>query len=519
MQNNYYFLRILSVQLEEKITGWELLTCFSQNKNELILGFALATREFYLRGVLNPDFTCLTFPDSYARSKKNSVDLFPELIGQKVTKVVQYQNERSFSLQFTGHYTLLFKMYGNRSNIILFRDDEVVHLFKKRMVKDLKLEPEQLDRPLDHSYSAFEQHDFDYKKLFPTFGKEVRQYLEEATGYFMVSSEQKWEILKNTKQELENPQGFYIQNNQSKPVFLIIRFGNIIKEFQDPFQALNEFYIYYTRIYYLDKEKKDILQKLERQRSKTGNYLLNTKKKLEDIEHNSRYEEIANIIMANLLNIPAKAEVVELFDFYHNQNIRVKLKKDLSPQKNAENLYRKAKNKKIEIKNLRQNIYEKQNELEELEKHIQIIDQIDHLKELRNYISQNSLKKEQVTANAVLPFKQFIFDSYEILVGKNAKNNDELTQKYARKNDLWLHAKDVSGSHVVIKQLSGHPFPRHVIERAAQLAAYYSKRKTDTLCPVIYTPKKYVRKPKGGVPGFALIEKEEVILVEPKKWQ
>ena len=104
---------------------------------------------------------------------------------------------------------------------------------------------------------------------------------------------------------------------------------------------------------------------------------------------------------------------------------------------------------------------------------------------------------------------------FDIWIGKNAKNNDLLTQKYAHKDDLWLHAKDVTGSHVIIKQQPGKNFPEPVIEKAAQLAAYFSKMRTDSLCAVIYTPKKYVRKPKGLPEGAVIVDKEKVLLVEP----
>ena len=107
------------------------------------------------------------------------------------------------------------------------------------------------------------------------------------------------------------------------------------------------------------------------------------------------------------------------------------------------------------------------------------------------------------------------FHGFKIWIGKNAQHNDTLTLKHTFKDDLWLHAKDVAGSHVVIKYQSGKPFPKEVIERAAQLAAYHSKRKTDTLCPVAYTSKKFVRKRKGDPAGAVVVEREDVILVEP----
>ena len=104
---------------------------------------------------------------------------------------------------------------------------------------------------------------------------------------------------------------------------------------------------------------------------------------------------------------------------------------------------------------------------------------------------------------------------FTILVGRNAANNDLLTQKYAHKDDLWLHAKDVAGSHVVIRHRAGFPVPEPVIEHAAQLAAWYSRRQNDSLCPVTVTPKKFVRKPKGARPGQVKVEREEVRLVKP----
>jgi predicted ribosome quality control (RQC) complex YloA/Tae2 family protein len=115
-----------------------------------------------------------------------------------------------------------------------------------------------------------------------------------------------------------------------------------------------------------------------------------------------------------------------------------------------------------------------------------------------------------------MPFRQFECDGFLIWVGKSAANNDELTLRHSHKNDLWLHAKDVTGSHVLVKWKAGKEFPKKVIERAAQLAAYYSKLKGSGWVPVSYTLKKFVRKPKGSEPGQVLVDKEEVVMVEPK---
>jgi predicted ribosome quality control (RQC) complex YloA/Tae2 family protein len=514
MHNNYYFIRQVSDKLGQKLKDWEMTGCFSQNKNELILVFGQAANEVIIRASLNPEFSCLSFPETFNRTKRNSVDLFNEVAGSKVSHVYQYVNERSFAIHFDNNYFLLFKLHGARSNILLCKDDQVVSLFRSKIVKDKTVQPLALDRPIEHTYESFANAEFDYKKLFPTFNVVVQQHLEN-NGYFEMSNHEKWAFLEKLKQQLENPEAFYVTEEEEKPGFTLLKTDNVVKEYDEPLEAVTQFFYSYTKEYYFAKEKREILDKLENQLNKTGNYLIKGKDKLEEVETKSRHEDIANIIMANIYNIPTKAEEADLYDFYNDQTINVKLKKDLTPQKNAENYYRKAKNQKIEIKNIRENIYLKQKELRNLEKHIAAIKAIDEVKELRKYIKENNLQRNKAVNEEAYPFRQFVFQDYEIWVGKSAKSNDELTLRYTKKDDIWLHAKDVTGSHVVIKYKSRQPVPRPVIEKAAQLAAFYSKRKTDSLCPVLYTPKKYVRKPKGALPGQVVVEREEVIMVVP----
>jgi len=221
--------------------------------------------------------------------------------------------------------------------------------------------------------------------------------------------------------------------------------------------------------------------------------------------------------MANMHLIKPGTAQVSLPDFYNNnQLIEIKLKQELSPQKNAEVFYRKSKNQQQEIDRLQKAIDEKEAEKQKSEALQAQLNNITSLKELRTLLQTtqpSTAKKEKVIT---LPFHEFVYKDYIIWVGKNAQANDLLTLKHSHKEDLWLHAKDVAGSHVVIKQKSGKPFPKDVIERAAQLAAYNSKRKSEGLVPVAYTPKKFVRKRKGDPAGMVVVEREEVLLVEPK---
>ena len=513
MQTNYYFLRQLSQRLENELVGMVMAECFSQEKDELLIGFCTdgkqwrQKRDFYIKAVLHPDFACLNFPEDFKRAGRNSADLFKELIDLKVISVRQFLNERAFGIYFENDFVLLFKMYGNRSNVILLHENKVIDLLHNKLIGDNNLDLDTLDREIDQSKEGFLANGI--KATFPTFGKEISQYLKTFPN-------PNWDDVQVLLNQLNNPT-FYLKTHDFQPVLSLIKEGGEIqKTFTDPIEASNNFYYAFTKINVFDKEKLMLIKALLKQKTRCQIYIDKNYQQLSSNETGVKHDEIANIIMANLHAIPERTEVIELYDFYRDKPLKVRLKPDYSPQKNAENYYRKSKNEKIEIQKLMENIEAKEQDLAEIDQQIMTIEKIETLKEFRKFQKANQLETSQKSVETVQDlFKYFKFEGYEILVGRNAKNNDLLTQRYARKDDLWLHARDVAGSHVVIRRQAGKNFPITVIERAAGLAAYFSKRKSDTLCPVIVTPKKFVRKTRDLGDGQVIVEKEEVIMIEP----
>jgi predicted ribosome quality control (RQC) complex YloA/Tae2 family protein len=106
-------------------------------------------------------------------------------------------------------------------------------------------------------------------------------------------------------------------------------------------------------------------------------------------------------------------------------------------------------------------------------------------------------------------------DGFTILIGKNSRQNEEVTFHQAAANDIWLHARGVPGAHVIIKA-AGRDVPRSTIEQAASLAAYYSQARGSTSAPVDYTLQKHVRHMKGGGPGMVVYEREKTLYVDPE---
>ena len=508
MFHNYFFLKRLTVELEGLLTGLTLFESFSQNKDELILSFGDKgkEKEVFVRANLDPNISLIAFQDHFARAGKNSVNLFGDLIEKEVSKVTIFQNERSFRVSF-GKESLIFKMHARRANILYAKDDLVMDIFRKNLHQDFEIIPSDLNKNIHLTEREFEALDHNPMALLPALGKDVKIHLEQ-NRFFESHTKHKWRLFTELLDDLENNPIYLHQG----PSISLLRSSEQMTE--SALEASNWLYTSTVRSFYFEKEKNDGINRLKQQIKKSENYISKTQSKLNQVENARSPEELANILMANLTSLQTGLSKAVLHDFYNDAPIEIKLNRELSPQKNAESLYRKAKNRHQEISKLKENIKAKEKIIDKLSRQILHIQEISESKELRKYLKEHGFsKKEKSQKN--LPYHEFEIDGWQILMGKNAKANDELTLKVANKNDLWLHAKDVPGSHVIVRQIPGQNFPSIIIEKAAGMAAANSKRKTDTLCPVIYTPKKYVRKVKGTPPGQVIVVKEEVIMVEP----
>ena len=515
MHNNYYFLRILSSHLRQILMYARLKQCFSQDKDELVLGFERQNGDdFYIKCSLGPQFSSLQFPESFHRAGRNSIDLFSDLLLAEVQEVEMYENERAFGIHFLGNYVLVFKLFGNRANLILYRDGEYDSQFQKRLKKDDELILGSISRTIDQSFEAFQAADGEYFPLFPTLGKEGQAWLA-AQGYEQLNLQDRWALLQKMLSILEEGSFYVVSTPKGIGFTLFPPSSDPLFQSTDPIAALNQFYLLHYSVGEFTREKKLILDSLERNLVKSLLYLQELEKQKVIRETNVPFEEIGNILMAYLHLIPSGESKVTLEDFYRNQPITIKLNSTLSPAANAENYYRKAKNFSKELAHWEENIARKQQEITDLQTKIAALELVETRKGLKPYLQITAAKN----TTEELPFKQFEVEGWAIWVGKNAKNNDLLTLKYAKKQDIWLHARDVSGSHVIIRNPQNRTVPAFVIEKAASLAAYFSKRQTESLCPVIVTSKKFVRKTKDLLPGMVIVDREEeVVLVKPELW-
>jgi predicted ribosome quality control (RQC) complex YloA/Tae2 family protein len=513
MHNLYFTLNLLAQRLNKELVGLQIQEAYSQNKDELVLGCSSDTQEFFMKLHLSNTFSCLSFPSDLRRKAINSISLFEEIYGLRIQAVSSVPWDRSFTIQLENAYNILIKMHGRQSNFILFHQKKVLSVFRQQLKGDWEKPLEAYAGKIDKEMAVKAEDALAFRKAIPVLDNELSQIgiekLQKAGGDKILA-------LDRYLDQLLRPPAFYIRVKAEKVQFRLIQPDPGDRKIEDILVAMNTFASLYLSHNRFSSEKKNLLQSLLKRKKQAQSYITKNSNRLAMLRKEVSPEEIGHILMANLHVLQPHQTETELFDFYRNETLRIALKKELNPQQNAAYYYRKAKNRKIEIATLEENIQKKEEELKLVERQLQELEETENLKDLK---AQKKMNPEQATKQESRPFKQFIIDGWHVWVGKSAKANDELTLHYSHKDDLWLHAKDVAGSHVLIKQQSGKKIPQSVLEKAASLAAWYSKNKNESLCAVIYTPKKYVRKVKGFGPGKVRVEREEVLLVPPSDFQ
>ena len=284
--------------------------------------------------------------------------------------------------------------------------------------------------------------------------------------------------------------------------------------------------------YYTLRDKKDSLRQKGQTLRKTVSNLcqrLRRKMAIQEKELAATYDrerlrQLGDIVTANLHRIARGQPTLEAEDFYDidMKTVTIPLSVTLSPQQNAAKYYKDYARMKTAEKELTNQLELGEQELSYLESVLEELNRADSdqaLEEIRQelyaggYVRLDSSKK-RMKQSKLPPLRFESTDGYPIYVGRNNRQNDELTFKLARKDDLWLHAQKVHGSHVIIS-CGGTTPPDNTITQAAQLAAYYAEKSGGQNLPVDVTPVKQVKKTPGGKPGMVIYHSYKTVIVNP----
>lgn len=256
-------------------------------------------------------------------------------------------------------------------------------------------------------------------------------------------------------------------------------------------------------------------------------------KKLEADRRNhgdaQNWKRLGDLLLANLANAKRENGLIFVTDFYDENlpTVEIEVDENLSIPEAAEKFfkrYTKARNAAEEIsKRLAVAESEAANlnqQKARLERAVEERDETIIAEFLDEKIEKLVVKIKEKQADAFTGARRYkSSEGFEILVGKAAKDNDFLTFRVAKASDLWLHAADYPGSHVVVRNPNRQEIPQKTLLEAAQIAAFFSQAKSQAKVAVHYTPKKHVGKPKGAAFGLVSLSSFKTILVEPKVFE
>lgn len=458
------------------------------------------------------------------------------LQGALIESIEQVENDRIVEMTVSNkneigdhiQATLIIEIMGKHSNILLVDKSshkilEVIkHVgFSQNSYRTLLPGSTYIAPPSTESLNPFTIKD---EKLF-----EILQ-TQETTAKNLQSLFQG--LGRDTANELENIlvsdklstfRNFF--NQETKPCltetsFSPVPFANQVGE---PFDSLS----YLLDTYYKDKAERDrvkqqaseLIRRVENELQKNRHKLKKQEKELLATDNAEEFRQKGELLTTFLHQVPNDQDQVILDNYYTNQPITIALDKALAPNQNAQRYFKRYQKLKEAVKYLTDLIEETKATILYLESVETVLNQagLEEIAEIREELIQTGFirrRQREKIQKRKKPEQYLASDGKTIIyVGRNNLQNEELTFKMARKEELWFHAKDIPGSHVVI---SGNLDPSDEVKTdAAELAAYFSQGRLSNLVQVDMIEVKKLNKPTGGKPGFVTYTGQKTLRVTP----
>lgn len=475
-------------------------------------------------------------------------------------RILYFDFDASNEMGDTVRLTLAVEIMGRRSNLILISDGKIIDSIKRvgqemssvRMVlpgMSYTLPPkDERESLLDCSQEEF----FAVLEKFPNqlLSKAIMKGFEGISPVFAgecefvctnggevtvgeMTGENKsrlWDYAQSFRKAVESGENRYTilkENGKFKDFCLcdINKFGGLMEKryFESPSKLLDYFYSERDALARIKQKASDLFTLLNSTLERTQRRVENQRQELLDCADREKYKIYGDLIMANMYSISKGQGSVTAENFYEEgcPAVEIRLDKRLNASGNAQKYYKEYRKLDTAEKMLNGLIKEGEEEIKYLDSVLDCLTRAQtegDIAELREELAESGYakrKKQKGKAPKALPPMKFTSsDGYKIRVGRNNKQNDMLTCKQSEKTDIWMHVKEITGSHVIISCGDEIP-PDRTIEEAAQIAAYYSKGRNSSRVDVDYTRIKNVKKPNGSKPGMVIFVNNYTITVKP----
>jgi len=558
MLSTFYVLRALSIEWDAAYRTATIVEAYSQRRDELVLSLDVSGDVQTIRAQLGGSIRFVTAHPDAGRKRRNVADVLPGIVGRSVAGVRVADRDRILHIDLEGGWRLDIVIFGPRANAYLVDDGGTTQAaFRGGSVAERPPEPRRAPtvaelraegpawlaaRP-DKGGIAGETTGALARSL-PLMNAILASECVHRAGVSNnladLSADERGRLLdvvERVEQDCHAPEPRIFWREDRPLALSLIRMQHLADARDERFETVSlASHVFVRRMLAwsrFDEEFKPASDSVDRELRRSVGRLERLRSELEVPSRADAYERWGHILMANPhaqipRGEPGSTVALELPDPFVVEGSadthleRIPVRGDLSVMQNAQILYEKA----------RASRQAREAALARVETLTKEVDRLRSVyKELEAATDPESWRAAREAASAdlepflsgrqqsepTIPFRRYELGSgFELWVGRNAAQNDELTTRVSRKFDLWLHARGVGGSHAVLRPPNRTvEIPEETIQRAASIVAYYSKARGSALVPVIVAERKFVRKPRRAEPGMVIVDRHRVVMVEP----
>ena len=553
-------LSVLTKEFDNTLIGGKITKIYQPEKDEIVL-FVFNKQTYKLlissnAGVNRIHLTQATF-DNPKTAPSFCMLLRKHITNAVITDVCQMPYERvvEFKLSvcdelgYKRNMSLIFELTGKTSNIILTDENYVVLDSIKHLPQDLdskriimsgtkysfflpqnKIEPFDVERISEYLAST----NLPLRKNLPetllgasqATVNEILFGLDE-NDHTIINNAKVLEGIKRYCDGIENPHPNVVLRDGT-PVDVCPFDYLSVKGDKVYYATLNEahdnYYVLLDKAQRFASKAKSVSTIVKNAVSRTEKKLALQRQSVLEAENREIYKQYGDLILSNIWQITPQSEQFTCYNYYDNTEVSIPLDKNLTPQQNAQTYYKKYRKLKSSAEHNGKLVEENQALLDYLltiKSSLKYCNDPDDLQQIKEELVALGLikEKQQKRVKTETPMKplRYEIDGYTVYVGKNNAQNNYVTFKLAKSNDLWLHTQKIHSSHVLIVNDKGTEIPLEAIIKAAEICAFYSQANCGTKIPVDYTLKSNVKKPPKAPLGFVIYPTYQTILVNPNR--
>jgi len=547
-------------ELQEKITPGKISKIFQPTETELVFTVRSQGKNHTLLLSVHPTYARFHITnDSY----KNPIQppmfcmvLRKHLSGAIIEEMNQYGMERivTFTIKTRNeigdesYKLLVIELMGKHSNVMLVDKDKghiidsLKHISMSQNRYRTILPGQEYVMPPDQGkLNPLEVDEEDFiKKLDFNAGKLDTQIVRTLDGFSPViakelvtranlgSQDSYRKVFSNLQQQIINHEYtpcIYKNKKEDFHVLELTFFNGESQTLTTINEMLDTFYSGKAERDRVKQQAKDLYRLIKNEKNKNKRKLKKQQQTIKKAENADHYQKMGELLTANMHLVSQGDSEVTVIDYYDpDQNeLTIELNPNKSPSENAQNFYKSYNKLKTSKQMMEREIIKTEEEITYLDQLLQQMEvaSAEDIEEIREELREEGYIKKQRTKKKYknkpkkpVPEEYAATDGTPILVGKNNKQNEYVTMKLGARDDIWLHTKDIPGSHVVIR--TKEPSEETLLE-AAQLAAYFSKSQHSSSVPVDYTKIRHVKKPNGAKPGFVTYDQQKTLFVTPSE--